>query len=322
MQIAVRLMLAGFCALFAAMPSWAAEEAALARYIEDMVSEQDIRVAKAVARIDSPGRKLLALRYYLRSSAHLAERWSWTEEQIVAYMGSCEHRELQQEVERVQAAFVAANPGYELYVNPAVRSLNSQIDSWNSNESVAMAGSYLLDQVRTLLASPGFPVGDAKRARQALQSFLVGYVPEPTPTLAAPGLSPHGQMRAVDFQVQAEGQIIAAPDISTINTVWEGQGWANKLHAAVSSSTSKLIGPLALPHEPWHYAYAPDAVAGNDSFDRCKREQSSSPTSNARTFAPITRRYPDVLHVTDELLASERPVHLLEKNHERNPGPR
>lgn len=255
------MALAGFFALVVAMPSPAADEAALGDYIASLASEQDVRVAEALARIECTGRKLLALRSYLRSSAHLTERWSWTEAQIAAYQGSHEHQALQQEIERVRAAFVAASPGYDLYVNPAVRSLDSQIDSWNSNESVAMAASNLLGGVRALLASPGFPAGDPERARQALQSYLIAYVPEPTPTVAAPGLSPHGQMRAIDFQVQAEGRIIAGPDTKTIDTVWESEGWARKLNAAVSSGSSKLIGPLALPREPWHYTYAPDAVA-------------------------------------------------------------
>jgi hypothetical protein len=261
MQFLVRLALAGLFAVVAVMPSRAADEAALGRYIAALASEQDVRVAEALARIESPGRKLLALRSYLRSSPRLAERWSWTEEQIAAYLGSCEHRSLQREIERVRAAFVAANPGYDLYVNPAVRSLDTQIESWNSNESVAVSGAKLLGDVHALLASPGFPAGDPRRAREALQSYLMAYVPEPTPTVAAPGLSPHGQMRAVDFQVQADGRIVAAPDTRTIETVWESQGWAGKLQAAVSSGTSRFIGPLALPREPWHYTYAPDAVA-------------------------------------------------------------
>src|SRR5829696_9067546 len=57
MQILVRLALVCFCALAAAMPSRAAGEAALARYIAAMVSGQDGRVVEALARIESPGRK-------------------------------------------------------------------------------------------------------------------------------------------------------------------------------------------------------------------------------------------------------------------------
>ena len=297
MRIVVRLALACFFALLAAMPSRAAEDTALGRYIVAIASEQDVRVAETLARIESPGRKLLALRSYLRSSAQLAERWSWTEEQIAAYLGSCEHRALQQEVERVRAAFVAVSPGYDLYVNPAVRSLDSQIDSWNSNESVVVSGAKLLDDVRALLASPGFPVDDPERARHALQSYLMQYVPEPTPTVAAPGLSPHGQMRAVDFQVQAGGRIIAGPDTSTIDTVWDSQGWARRLEAAVRSGTSWFVGPLEWPREPWHYTYAPDVVAGSNGRDRCEHQQSSSASSKARTVLSLTWRYPDVLPV-------------------------
>ena len=92
MGIVVRMALAGFFALVVAMPSPAADEAALGDYIASLASEQDVRVAEALARIECTGRKLLALRSYLRSSAHLTERWSWTEAQIAAYQGSHEHQ--------------------------------------------------------------------------------------------------------------------------------------------------------------------------------------------------------------------------------------
>lgn len=262
MKMVVHMALTGLFALVAAMPARAADDAALERHMYGIASEQDARVADVLPRIDGPARKLLALRSYLRSSPHLAERWSWTEEQIADYEGSDEHQALQQEIERVRAAFVAASPGYELYVNPAVRSLDTQVASWNSNESVGVAADRLLKGVYELLARPGFPASDPQLARQALEAYLMAYVPEPTPTVAAPGLSPHGQMRAVDFQVEAGGKIIAGPDTKTIDTVWASQGWARKLEAAVRTGTNQFIGPLLLPHEPWHYTYTPDAVAG------------------------------------------------------------
>ena len=53
-------------------------------HIAQLAARQDPRVAEALARIDGTGRRLLALRSYLRSRDHLAERWSWTQEQIHA----------------------------------------------------------------------------------------------------------------------------------------------------------------------------------------------------------------------------------------------
>ncbi len=217
-------------------------------------------MASAVAQIKGEGPKLLALRSYLRAGPQLSERWSWTEQQIAAYEDSLERQALQLEIERVRAAFAKANPGFELYVNPAVRSIDDQIEKWNSSDSVTEAGARLLGDVEALLTSPNFPTRDAQRARQTLEAFLKAYVPEPTPTVAAPGLSPHGQMRAVDFQVEREGRTVAGPDSRTVDSVWQNQGWARKLETAVHAATDKFVGPLASPREPWHYTYTPDAI--------------------------------------------------------------
>jgi hypothetical protein len=236
-------------------------DAALARCIEALAAEQDPRVADALSRIDGAGRRLLALRSYVRSRAHLADRWSWTSEQIAAYEGTAEHGELQHEIAMVNAAFARENPGYELWVNPQVRSLDIQLEHWNTNESVAAAAANLLAAANEVIASPAFPSAQPARATRALESFLASYVPEPTPTIAAPGLSPHGQMRAIDFQVHQGEKVIAGPRASTIDTEWDGAGWSAKLDAAVRAASQRFVGPLASPREPWHYTYSPETVA-------------------------------------------------------------
>ena len=236
-------------------------DSALACYIEELAAEQDPRVADALGRIDGTGRRLLALRSYVRGEAHLADRWSWTSEQIAAYEGSAEHAELQQEIARVTDEFARENPGFELWVNPQVRSLDIQVEHWNTNESVAAAAANLLAAASELVTSPGFPAAQPARATKALESFLVSYVPVPTPTIAAPGLSPHGQMRAIDFQVHQGEQVIAGPRTATIDTEWDGAGWSAKLDAAIRSASQRFVGPLASPREPWHYTYSPETVA-------------------------------------------------------------
>ena len=242
------------------MPATTADPA-LARYIEALAAEQDPRVADALGRIDGTGRRLLALRSYVRSRAHLADRWSWTSEQIAAYEGTAEHGELLQEIERVRAAFVRENPGFELWVNPQVRSLDIQLEHWNTNESVAAAAANLLAAANEVVASPAFPAAQPARATKALESFLASYVPEPTPTIAAPGLSPHGQMRAIDFQVHQGDSIVAGPRTSTMEAEWDDAGWSAKLDAAVRAASQRFVGPLASPREPWHYTYSPETVA-------------------------------------------------------------
>ncbi len=99
---------------------------------------------EALEQIPDLGRKLLALRSYVRAGSGLADRWSWTEEKIKAFQGSTEQQALLAEVAAVSAHFAEANPGYELYANTRVRSLDVQIGSWNRNESVGIEGAAIL----------------------------------------------------------------------------------------------------------------------------------------------------------------------------------
>lgn len=232
----------------------------LPSYVTSISAQLDPRVAQTLPQLDGTGRQLLALRSYLRNAHHLAERWSWTQEQIEAFQGSPAQRDLQQEIDRVRTAFVSANPGFDLYVNSQVRSLDEQIKHWNSNETVTAAADEILVAARALIASPRYSADRPLQAREALKAFLTAHRPVPTPTIAAPGLSLHGQMRAIDFQVRQGGRVVAGPNAATIATDWAASGWAAKLDAAVRASTNRFVGPQASPPAPWHYTYAPAAV--------------------------------------------------------------
>lgn len=67
----------------------------LSSLVAAVAVQMDPRVAPTLARLDGPGRQLLALRSYVRSAAHLDERWSWSQERIEAFEGSPEKRDLQ-----------------------------------------------------------------------------------------------------------------------------------------------------------------------------------------------------------------------------------
>lgn len=218
----------------------------------------DPRVAEVLPRIDGAGGKLLALRSYLRSGERLAELWSWSQAQIIAYEGSVEQLALNTELQRVREAFERVNPGFELFVNPQVRSLDIQLANWHRNESVAVASARLLHDAS---ASLGAAVVDVARGGPMLEAFLREYTPDPMPTVAAPGLSPHGQMRAIDFQVHRGDEIVAGPETQTMEPVWEQGGWATRLDQAVRDASHQFVGPLVSPREPWHYTYVPDEIA-------------------------------------------------------------
>lgn len=252
-------------ALLLALVPHGASAAGAGRYpaaelVEIIAADQDGRVIAALERIDGTGHRLLALRAYLRAGTELARRWSWTADEIATFSGSPEDRAMQAHIARVQRAFSAANPGFELWVNPEVRSLDAQLANWNRNVTVSRAAAELLASVEAWLGSAAVRALPAAELARAGVKFLASHAPAPIPTLAAPGLSPHGQMRAVDFQVIRDGKVIAGPVSATIPSAWDAAGWTQRLQAAVQAGGGVFTGPLAAPREPWHYTYR--ATAG------------------------------------------------------------
>jgi hypothetical protein len=246
-------------ALPAAHATSAVPARSAAELVEAVAAQQDLRVVAALERIDGTGHRLLALRAYLRAGADLVRRWSWSAEEISSFSGSPEELRMRADIARVQRAFAAANPGFELWVNPEVRSLDTQLANWNRNDTVARAASRLQAAVEAWLGSAAVRAMPEAEVQRAAGRFLAGQMPSPVPTLAAPGLSPHGQMRAVDFQVSKAGSIVAGPISATVASAWDAAGWTTKLQAAVQAAGGRFTGPLASPREPWHYTYAPGA---------------------------------------------------------------
>ncbi|NCT70137.1 MAG: hypothetical protein GXC75_04280 [Xanthomonadaceae bacterium] len=202
----------------------------------------------ALARMEGLPRQLLALSSYLRSGHLLVERWSWDDARIREYDASPEKQTALAELAKVQASFANANPGYALHVNTEVRSLDIQLQHWNDNASVTAAAARLEAPAREacLASTEKFP------------EWLRQWRPVVPPNLAAPGLSPHGQGRAYDFQVMAaNGALAAGTDSRRIAADWIAGGWATKVAQAVKESSPKFVGPLSSPNEPWHFNYVP-----------------------------------------------------------------
>jgi hypothetical protein len=209
---------------------------------------------EALGRVEGEGRRLLALRGYLRSGAGASARWAWSRERIESYEKSPVYAAALAEIGKVRQTFEAANPGYTLRVNTQVRSLDEQLKKWNEADSVARAGEELLGGARGEVSAASYgedaPASDVRR----FEGFLRGATTRVTPTLAVPGLSPHGQARAFDFQVMHGSQLTAGPSSPS---AWDAAGWTAKLQEAVRNATTKFSGPLASPREPWHYDYSP-----------------------------------------------------------------
>jgi len=228
----------------------------LEAYAEAAARPLDPRQREALARIPEIPRKLLALRGYLRSGDP-GGRWSWTGEEVVRYKTTAEYRAALAEVEKVRAAFASSNPGHTLHVNTEVRTLDEQLAGWNRVESVRAAGEELLAACQRELADASYKEPPDESSAARFSRFLRGLRTSRTPTLAVPGLSPHGQLRAFDFQVMQGGRIIADTSSGSIASRWDSAGWSERLKEAVLKSGARLTGPLASPREPWHYTYNP-----------------------------------------------------------------
>jgi hypothetical protein len=225
------------------------------KYFVALRSQLDVRAQAALEHMDGLGRQLLATRAYLRAGTGLDGRWSWTQQQIDAYAGSPAQIALDAQIDQVRAAFEMSNPGYSLFTNPQVRSLDLQLTRWNETPSIAKAGDQMMADVSAAIRKAGFPAPGTTAGTARFRDLVTDYAPQPVPTLAAPGLSAHGRMNAVDFQVQKGDSIIAGPDSTTVDSVWIAQGWRDRLHAAVIASGARFKGPLTNPVEPWHYVY-------------------------------------------------------------------
>lgn len=228
-------------------------------YLSALRSGLDARVIDALGAIEGTGRQLLAVRSYVRSAAHLDERWAWTDVQIATYAGSSEKQRLDAAIARVRCKFESANPGHTLFVNDTVRSLDRQIEKWNRSETIKRSADYMLETFRAEVATPAFPGANTPEGMSAFRSLLVTFKPIPTPSLAAPGLSLHGRMQAVDFQVMAGNRLVAGTDPATVVETWEASGWKAKLQSAVNEANAGFVGPLKSPDEPWHYDFRPSA---------------------------------------------------------------
>ena len=212
----------------------------------------DQRPLDALALIQGSGRRLLALRAYLRAGDSLARRWSGTQAQLALYPATPEGKAAMADLDVILGVFSAANPGYGLRVNREPRSIEVQIRRWNENPSVGAVADAL-----TASLDGQYRTGKAKPNTDDIRRALMDWKPAAEAPLAAPGLSAHGQGRAFDFQVEKNGHVIAGPDAALARTRWDTAGWTVRLKLAVNSAGHHFSGPLDSPYEPWHYTYIP-----------------------------------------------------------------
>lgn len=234
-----------------AMPALA--DVPLEQRLTALQAEMDPRVAATLAMVEGTPRRLLAARSYVRSEAVISERWSWDAARVEAFLQSPGKVALDAAIALVTCEFQQLNPGFSLFVNPEFRTLERQIERWNANETVGHAAANLAEALRTRAAT--LPSHDTPAGRADFRRMLVAVLPVPSPPLAAPGLSRHGQMQAIDFQVMKGPQLVAGTDSRTTRSTWDEAGWTKRLQAAVESADAGFTGPLREPYEPWHYEF-------------------------------------------------------------------
>jgi hypothetical protein len=259
------LSLALLSSLFAASAATAesVSERKESAYFDALTSKLHPHARDALRRIEGRDRQWLALRAYLRAGDQIEARWSWTQQQIDEFKKTSEYAALLQAVDAVRARFAAANPGHMLLVNTTARSLDTQIERWNENASVAHGARALRGALTQALAQPSYPDSPTASAQAELDRLLQGWFPPKPVGLAAPGLSLHGQLRAIDFAIHKQGRIVAPTTLASVQPIWHGQGWSRKLQHATAGTG--FIGPLQTPDEPWHYEYRPQNLSASSS---------------------------------------------------------
>jgi len=242
-----------FLVILMLIASVALADARTEQYAAVLAQRLEQNQRDTLARIPSPDRRLLALRAYLRAGKNLRDRWSWTDAQIRSYEQSAEYQELLADIAAIVKEFGRRNPGYTLYANTQVRSLDVQIERWNWNPRVGTTAKNLERDAQIAIAKLPPQPTDASATR--FEAFLKSWSPSPTSPLAAPGLSLHGQSRAIDFQIMKGGKIVAATEVNAVARQWDAPGWTLKLKEAVTAASKRFKGPLPAPNEPWHYEY-------------------------------------------------------------------
>jgi hypothetical protein len=251
--VSIALMLAPL--RLVAEPVAGTSEQRLEQYLDRVAATLPEHTAETLAKIEGTPRRLLAARSYLRAGEDLRSRWSWSAEEIRAHTQSAEYRALIDEAAAVRRRFEAQNPGYTLYANTEARSLELQVTRYNSNKSVERAATQLHKSALAEVHRPKYGSAAEAESVARFKKFLTGWRPPTAAALAAPGISRHGQLRAIDFQIMKNGAIVAPTETATVKRNWDAPGWTEKLQAAMSGS--KFRGPLRSPYEPWHYEYDP-----------------------------------------------------------------
>ncbi len=224
-------------------------------YLDATARLLDKRMQGALKGVDDIGKRLLALKYYLKRRGAIKSSWAWTRAQAMRYKKSKDYTRSISELMKLRKVFEEMNPGFSLKANTDIRGVGDQVDLWNQTPSVEASSKSLLEKTVKELSDTTWPENPDKKALSRFQSFLSKAKVPVVPTVAVPGFSQHGQLRAFDIVIVAGGRIVAGTDAGSVRSVWDASGWTAKLKEAIDSASIHFSGPLHTPYEPWHYEF-------------------------------------------------------------------
>ena len=174
-------------------------------------------------RIPDFSRKILAANVYFRRADELGKAWSRTSKEVTGYKKTDEYARMFVEIEKVKQEFAERNSGYYLKVNIGTRSLETRIQKWNSLRSVGRTAREFIDSCRQEFSDSVYKVMPDSIEVERFRAFLRRYEfdKDRVPTVATPGLSKHGQLRAFDFKVMKGRRMIAGANSASIPTKWD-----------------------------------------------------------------------------------------------------
>jgi hypothetical protein len=229
----------------------------LNQYLVASTKRLDRRMQHAMSGIDGVPKRLLALKYYLKRGRAIRSSWAWTKQQTLQYKKSSAYAKSIDAVNDVIKTFERDNPGYGLKVNTDVRGLGDQVGLWNTTRSVHTAAGVLYDDMTGILGDSAWPAAPNTNALRKFESVLLKTPVAIVPTVAVPGFSRHGQLRAFDFVIMKGQSVVAGIEAESASQIWDAAGWTRRLRDAIAGTTDSFHGPLSTPYEPWHYEYIP-----------------------------------------------------------------
>jgi hypothetical protein len=232
-------------------------DAIITRYAKRTEELLEPKVRAVLRHIPNRERRILAVNHYLRRRHLVEARWAMTATEVRTYKKTAEYRVMMAEVDSVKRKFAELNPGYRLTAVTEIRTLGTQLANWNRVQSVRLAAQELLDTCRAILSDSSALTLSDEDAYNRFFALFSTYETELLTTVAVPGFSLHGRLRAFDFKILKGRKLVASTSTRTIPEQWDEPGWTQKLKEAAAATTSKFIGPLTEPYEPWHYEYVP-----------------------------------------------------------------